>query len=288
MTDTLNDSVILITGGSGTLGNALVAEINKFYTPKKVIIYSRNEYNQYLMKQKYRDIPWLRFRIGDIRDKERLTWCCEHVDYVVHAAAMKHISVCEDNPLEAIQTNIMGSANVVDACLKFHVKRALLISTDKSPDAKNLYGATKFAAEKLFLAANSYNRTQFRMIRYGNVMASRGSVIELFLKLKSQGIKEFPITDPEATRFWITIEAAAKAVLKILRAPANSSPIYIPRLPSMKMSDLARAIDPDCTFKIIGLNPAEKKHEKLCENYTSDKNDLWLTPEDARKMLNIS
>lgn len=285
--NTLDNSVVLISGGTGSLGNELVNQINQFYKPKKVIIYSRDELKQSQMAAKYKDIEWLRFFIGDVRDYDRLLWSCNEVDYVIHAAAMKRIQACEYAPLEAIKTNIIGSSNVVRACIEKNVKRAVLVSTDKSPDAKNLYGATKFAAEKLFIAANSYNRTRFRLIRYGNVLGSRGSVAELFLKLKSQGIKEFPITSPECTRFWITIEQAAQAVMTIVTAPDNSAPIYIPKLPSMKITDLARAIEPDCTFKFIGLTPGEKIHEKLCDGYTSDKNDWWLTAEDVRKMLKL-
>ena len=287
MADTLDAKTILVTGGTGTLGNELVNLLNLFYKPKKVIIYSRDELKQSQMAAKYRDIPWLRFFIGDVRDFDRLTWSCNNVDYVIHAAAMKRIQACEYAPLEAIKTNIMGSSNVVRACLENDVKRAVLVSTDKAPDARNLYGATKFAAEKLFIAANSYNRTQFRYIRYGNVLGSRGSVAELFLKLKDQGVKEFPITHAECTRFWITIEQAAQAVITIVMAPDNSAPIYIPKLPSMKIIDLARAIDPECTFKFIGLHPGEKVHEKLCDGYTSDKNEWWLTAEDVRKMLKL-
>ncbi len=287
MNDTLDEKTILITGGTGTLGNELVNQINNFYKPHKVIIYSRDELKQSQMASKYREIPWLRFFIGDVRDKDRISWACNGVDYVIHAAAMKRIQVCEYAPLEAVKTNILGSANVVQACLENHVSRSVLVSTDKVPDAKNLYGATKFAAERLFLAANSYNRTRFRFIRYGNVLGSRGSVVELFLKLKSQGIKEFPITHPECTRFWITIQQAAQAVLTIITRPDNSPPIFIPKLPSMKITDLAKAIDPECTFRIIGLTPGEKVHEKLCDGYTSDNNDWWLKAEDIHKMLNI-
>ena len=287
MNDTLDDKTILITGGTGTLGNELVNQISRFYNPKKVIIYSRDELKQSQMASKYKDLPWLRFHIGDVRDYERLRFACNGVDMVIHAAAMKRIQACEYAPLEAIKTNITGSSNVVQACLDNCVSRAVLVSTDKVPDAKNLYGATKFAAERLFMAANSYNRTQFRMIRYGNVLGSRGSVVELFLKLKAKGIKEFPITHPECTRFWITIDKAAQAVMTILTAPKDTPALFIPKLPSMKITDLAKAIEPDCTFKIIGLTPGEKLHEKLCDGYTSDKNDHWLTADDVRKMLNL-
>ena len=285
--ESLNDKVILCTGGTGSLGTEIINQVNNFFKPKKFIVFSRDEYKQSQLAAKYRHIPWLRFLIGDVRDKERLSWACQGVDYVIHAAAMKRIQACEYAPLEAIKTNIMGSANVTQACLDNNVKRAVLVSTDKVPDARNLYGATKLAAEKLFLAANSYNRTQFRYIRYGNVLGSRGSVAELFMKLHSEGVKEFPITHKDCTRFWITIDQAAQAVITVLSAPPNSPPIYIPRLPSMKITDLARAISPDCEFKYIGLTDGEKLHEKLCDNYTSDKNDWWLTAADVRKTLKL-
>ena len=285
--ESLDDKVILCTGGTGSLGTELINQVNLFFKPKKFIVFSRDEYKQSQLTAKYKHIPWLRFFIGDVRDKERLSWACRGVDYVVHAAAMKRIQACEYAPLEAIKTNIMGSANVTQACLDNNVKRAVLVSTDKVPDARNLYGATKFAAERLFLAANSYNRTQFRYIRYGNVLGSRGSVAELFMKLHSEGVKEFPITHKDCTRFWITIDRAAQAVITVLSAPPNSQPIYIPRLPSMKITDLARAISPDCEFKYIGLCEGEKLHEKLFDNYTSDANDWWLTTADVREMLKL-
>ncbi|KKN40739.1 hypothetical protein LCGC14_0730470 [marine sediment metagenome] len=287
---TLDNSTLLISGGSGSLGNALIEEIKKarpsyqFGFPKKVIIYSRNEYNQHLMMKKFEGVPWLRFRIGDVRDKDRLSWCCDKVDYVIHAAALKHIRMCEENPLEAVQTNIIGSSNIVDACMKNNVKRAVLVSTDKSPSPRNLYGATKFTAERLFAAANIYSKTCFRIIRYGNVVNSRGSVVEYFLKLKEQGIHEFPITDPNCTRFWMTLEQAAKAVLKHLTAE-KAETLHIPRLPSMKITDVARAIDPECTFKFIGLQKSEKLHEELDDGYTSDTNTDWLTSEEFQKLL---
>jgi len=287
MNDDLNGSVILCTGGSGSLGHALVDEIAKTLTPRKVIIYSRNEYAQHLMGQKYKDLPWLRFLIGDVRDKERLNWCLKEVDYVIHAAAMKRIEVCEYAPIEAIRTNIDGSVNVVQACMENEVKRAVLVSTDKAFEPRNLYGATKMAAEKLFLAANSYQNTQFRVIRYGNVLASHGSVVEIFQRLKAQGIKKFPITDPNCTRFFWPLSQAAQAVLAVLTAPANSPPVFIPKLPSMRITDLARAIDPSCEFDITGMREGEKLHESLMDGYTSDANDQWLTPEKIRKILGI-
>lgn len=285
--DSLDGAKILITGGTGSLGNALVDEIARLFKPHKVIIFSRDECKQHHMACKYESLPWLRFLVGDVRDKDRLDWVARGADYVIHAAAMKQIPTCEYNPLEAIKTNITGSANVVEACLHNEIKRAVLVSTDKAFQPQNLYGATKMAAERLFLAANSYQKTQFRMIRYGNVLASRGSVVELFLNLKERGIHEFPITHPDMTRFWFTLPQAAQAVLMILTMPKGSAPIYIPRLPSMRTTDLAKAIDPDCTFKIIGRRPGEKLHEMLCDGYSSDRNSWFLTQNDLQKILNI-
>lgn len=279
----MNDSKILITGGSGSLGNALIEEINKTYTPRKVIIYSRDECKHFHMQKKY-DIPWLRFLIGDVRDKQRLIEVLEGIDYVIHAAAMKQIGISEYNPLEAVKTNINGSANVIEACNHHKVKRCVFISTDKACQPINLYGATKFTAEKLFLAANSYNRTQFRVIRYGNILASRGSVVETFLELKKNGIHEFPITDVDMTRFWWTLPQAANAVICILTSPTKD--MTIPLLKAMKITDLARVIDSECTFKVIGIRQGEKLHEALTPDYTSDSCPR-LTPNDIKKMLNL-
>lgn len=283
----MNDKVILITGGTGSLGHQLIREIDNDYTPKKVIVYSRDECKQFHMQKEFKDIPWLRFQIGDVRDKDRLVWSLRHVDYVIHAAAMKRIDACEYSPLEAIKTNIDGSSNVVEACMQNNVKRSVLISTDKACMPINHYGATKLTAEKLFLAANSYQHTLFRVIRYGNVLASRGSVVETFLKLKEQGIHEFPITDLEMSRFWWTLPQAAQAVIKHLLSPAKTDPMKIPKLPSMKITDLAHAIYPQSTFRMIGRQPGEKLHESLDIGYSSDTNDWWLTQADIKKMLNL-
>lgn len=283
----LNNKTILITGGTGSLGNQLVQTISEHFTPKKVIIFSRDECKQHHMAAKFKSLPWLRFLIGDVRDADRITWCCRKVDCVVHAAAMKQIGTCEYAPVEAIKTNIMGSTNVMESCLSNNVKRAVLVSTDKACAPINLYGTTKLAAERLFLAANSYNNTQFRVVRYGNVLNSRGSVVELFLKLKAEGVKEFPITDEKMTRFWFTLAQAAQTVLTAMTVSDDIPPALIPKLPSMKITDLARAIDPECTFKIIGRQKGEKLHESLTEGYSSDTNGWWLTADDVRKMLGI-
>lgn len=302
MTDTATDgknilegSRILITGGTGSLGSALVPLLHRDHHPSRIIVYSRGEQKQQRMQRQLGHlIPELRFLIGDVRDYERLSQAMQGVDYCCHAAALKHIDVVEYNPLEAIKTNVTGSANVVMACMENHVKRAVLISTDKAVQPINGYGATKLCAEKLFLAANNFHRTDFRLARYGNVLASQGSVLETWLNLKMQDIHEFPITDERMTRFWLTLPEAAQVVIVSLIGRAR---INIPRIPSMKIVDMGRAIDPDCTFKVIGIRPGEKLHECLVspdervpgfeQGYYSDKNDFWLTPEMLREKMGL-
>lgn len=256
---------VLITGGTGTLGRALVRKINNNFfidgRPDKVIIYSRDEYKQLLMQQEYEDVDNLRFFIGDVRDEKRLVQALDGIDYCIHAAALKQIPTIEYNPTEAIKTNVEGSMNVVNASLKCGVKKAVLISTDKACRPVNLYGATKLAAEKLFKAANAFNKTKFSIVRYGNVIASRGSVIELFLKLKKQGIKEFPITDLEMTRFWITTDEAIELVRTAFLNERTG--LFIPCAKSLMITDVAKCIEPECTFQEIGIRPGEKLHEDL-------------------------
>lgn len=254
-------SNVLISGGTGSLGTALVSILHLRHHPKRIICYSRDEQKQFAMQQQLGEIiPELRLMLGDVRDYDRLRQVCEGADYVINAAAYKHIPACEYAPLEAVKTNVLGAANVVRACLACGVQRAIQVSTDKVPESATLYGATKFCAERLFLAANNYNKTKFRVCRYANVIGSRGSVVETFLNLKSQGIHEFPITSMECTRFWMPITAAVEVVLGTLMGDAA---IGIPLVRAMKITDVARAIDPDCTFKIIGLRPGEKLHECL-------------------------
>ncbi len=259
----VNDSKILITGGTGSLGHKLVEILCKNFKPKKVIIYSRDEYKQFKMQQQYvsEEYGCLRYFIGDVRDVRRLKEAMGGVNYVIHAAALKQIPAIEYNPSEAVRTNIDGSLNVIEACKEMGVERAILISTDKAVEPVNLYGATKLAAEKLFLASNSFNKTKFSVVRYGNVLASRGSVIETYLELKKKGIKEFPITDVNMTRFWITLEQAVNLVLSALKS--SETGIFIAKLPSMKIVDIAKTIEPDCTFKIEGIRSGEKMHEQL-------------------------
>ncbi|KKM74066.1 hypothetical protein LCGC14_1404140, partial [marine sediment metagenome] len=207
---------ILISGGTGSLGNALVGKICTDYEPEKLIIFSRDEYKQKVMAEKFDYYPCLRFFLGDVRDSTRLKEVCRDVDIVIHAAALKQIPTLEYNPTEAIKTNVDGTVNIVEACIYCGVSKAVLISTDKAVNPVNLYGATKLCAEKVFLAANSFNKTKFSVVRYGNVLNSRGSVIEHFLKLKKAGIKEFPITDERMTRFWLTLEEASELVINSL------------------------------------------------------------------------
>lgn len=291
--DFFTDSVVLITGGTGSLGSTLVSLLHQRYKCRKIIVFSRDEQKQQLMaKQLGALIPELRFFIGDVRDFDRVKQAMENVNYCFNCAAMKHIEVCEYNPLEAVKTNVLGVANIVRACIECGADRAIQISTDKAVNPVNLYGATKLAAEKLFLAANFYNRTQFKVCRYGNVIASRGSVIETWLNLKAQGIREFPITDERMTRFWISLPQAAELVATTLMSDTK---VGIPRIPSMRMVDVAKAIDPDCTIKIVGMRPGEKLHECLAspdehipgceEGFYSDRNDRRLTPEELRGML---
>ena len=296
----LNSKKVLISGGTGSLGNALVGKICTDYKPEKLIIFSRDEYKQKIMAEKFEHIPYLRFFLGDIRDSKRLKEVCQDVDILIHAAALKQIPKLEYNPTEAIKTNVDGTVNVVEACIACGVEKAVLISTDKAVNPVNLYGATKLCAEKVFLAANSFNKTKFSVVRYGNVLNSRGSVIEHFLKLKAKGEKCFPITHPDMTRFWITLEEASGLVLSALNGKRfdngvsieykDGQPnrhIYIPSLPSMRIVDIAKAIEPACSFVVTGIRPGEKMHESLSEGYTSNTNDQWLTPEELRRKIGL-
>ena len=278
--DALNDSVVLITGGTGSLGKALARRLLDNGV-EKLIIFSRDEFKQSEMAKDFTE-PNIRFFIGDVRDKERFIRVCKGVDYVIHAAALKQIPALEYNPTEAIKTNVLGSMNVAEACIDSGVQKCILISTDKAVSPVNLYGATKLTAEKIFLAANSYNKTKFSFVRYGNVIGSRGSVIPFFQELKRKGIKEFPVTDLEMTRFWITLDEAVDLVLKALRLDAT---YLIPVIPSMKITDIARAIEPECTLKEIGIRAGEKLHESLSENYHSNTNSVWMTKEEFLEKL---
>jgi len=323
----LNDKVILVTGGTGSFGKKFTEIVLKNHKPKKIIIFSRDEFKQHEMSKIFPDGKYpIRYFLGDVRDKDRLYRAFEGVDYVIHAAALKQVPALEYNPLEAVKTNIMGADNIVDAALDHGVKKVIALSTDKAVNPANLYGATKLVAEKIFIDANAYggNSVIFSVVRYGNVMASRGSVIESFLKLKEEGVKEFPITDVNMTRFWMTLEQSVELVMRAMMEAVGGE-IFIPLIPSMKIVDLAKAIEPECRLKLIGIRPGEKMHELLISQdearntkvledlyvilpqffgggaihkryekfknvpnnfvYTSDKNKRWLTVEQLKKML---
>ncbi|MDD5064931.1 MAG: UDP-N-acetylglucosamine 4,6-dehydratase (inverting) [Phycisphaerae bacterium] len=261
----LNGKIILITGGTGSFGQAFAKRVLAECGPRKVIVYSRDEYKQYMMREKFEAYKeQIRFFLGDVRDKSRLLRAFEGVDYVVHAAALKQVPALEYNPTEAVNTNVMGANNIVDAAIDTGVKKVIALSTDKAVSPINLYGATKLVAEKIFIAANAYSggKVRFSVVRYGNVMGSRGSVVPLFLGMKVSGIKEFPITDERMTRFWITLEQGVELVMKALKE-AEGGEIFVPKIPSMKITDLARAIEPNCTFRYTGIRPGEKLHETL-------------------------
>lgn len=261
----LNGKVILITGGTGSFGKKFTKTVFKNYEPRKLIILSRDEFKQYQMAKTFPETKYpIRYFLGDVRDKDRLFRAFEDVDYVIHAAALKQVPALEYNPTEAVKTNVIGADNIVDAAIDAGVKKVIALSTDKAVNPINLYGATKLVAEKIFVAANAYagGRVKFAIVRYGNVVGSRGSVIPLFLSLKEKGVKEVPITDLRMTRFWITLEEGVELVIKALEETEGGE-IFVPKIPSMKVTDLAIAIDPNFKFKTIGIRPGEKVHETL-------------------------
>lgn len=261
----LNGKNIFITGGTGSFGKQFVKTILKHYKPNKIIIFSRDELKQYEMAQRFNN-SCMRYFIGDVRDKERLITAMNGVDYVVHAAALKHVPIAEYNPMECIKTNINGAQNVIDAALFNQVHKVIALSTDKAANPINLYGATKLASDKLFVAANNITGgkpIQFSVVRYGNVMGSRGSVIPFFQKLIAEGTTELPITDERMTRFWITLQEGVDFVLKNF-ARMQGGETFIPKIPSMKVIDVARAIAPTLPCNVIGIRPGEKMHEVMC------------------------
>ena len=273
-----NNKSILITGGTGSFGKKYTEILLKKYNPKKIIIYSRDELKQFEMAQEYND-PCMRYFIGDVRDKERLIKAMNGVDYVIHAAALKHVPIAEYNPMECIKTNINGAQNVIDAALVNGVKKVIALSTDKAANPINLYGATKLASDKLFVAANNIKgdqKIQFSVVRYGNVIGSRGSVVPFFSKLIKDGAKELPITHPDMTRFMITLEQGVNFVLKNFER-MHGGEIFVPKIPSMKITELAKAMAPDLPHKIIGIRPGEKLHEIMCP---ADDSHLTLEFED--------
>jgi len=260
-----NNKNILITGGTGSFGKKYVKTLLKEYTPKKIIIYSRDELKQFEMQQDFNQ-PCMRYFIGDVRDKERLTQAMNGVDYVIHAAALKHVPAAEYNPMECIKTNINGAENVINAALANNVERVIALSTDKAANPINLYGATKLASDKLFVAANNISgghKTIFSVVRYGNVVGSRGSVVPFFQKLINEGATELPVTHDEMTRFWITLQDGVDFVLKNFERMLGGE-IFIPKIPSMRVMDLAKAMAPQLSIKIIGIRPGEKLHEIMC------------------------
>jgi UDP-N-acetylglucosamine 4,6-dehydratase len=263
----LNGKTVLITGGTGSFGNYFTEYVLKNYKPKKIIIYSRDEFKQFHMANKFKQFEdIMRFFIGDVRDKERLLRALDGVDYVIHAAALKQVPACEYNPIEAVRTNIDGAINVVNAVLDTpSVKKVVALSTDKSVNPINLYGGTKLVSDKLFIAANAYSGTKdvrFAVVRYGNVAGSRGSVIPFFKQIIENDGKELPITDYRMTRFWISLEEGVKLVIKALKE-ANGGETFISKIPSFKITDLAQAMLPGCEMPEVGIREGEKLHEVM-------------------------
>ena len=259
----LANSSILITGGTGSFGHTFVPITLAKYNPRRLVIYSRDEMKQWEMAKLYGDDERVRFFIGDIRDKDRLSRALNGIDYVVHAAATKIVPTAEYNPFESVKTNVIGAMNLIDACIDQGVKRVVALSTDKASSPTNLYGATKLTSDKLFIAGNSYsgnNDTRFAVVRYGNVMGSRGSVIPFFLSLASKGV--LPITDVRMTRFMITLEQGVDLVWHAFEDMVGGE-IYVKKIPSMKITDIALAVAPTATHSIIGIRPGEKLHEQM-------------------------
>jgi UDP-N-acetylglucosamine 4,6-dehydratase/5-epimerase len=271
----LNGKTVLVTGGTGSFGKKFTEIVLANYKPKKLIIFSRDEMKQYEMSQKYSvtEYPSIRYFIGDVRDRQRLYRAFQNVDIVVHAAAMKQVPASEYNPIEAIRTNIDGAINVIDACLDSGVEKCIALSTDKAANPINLYGATKLCSDKLFIAANAYSgtkKTHFAVVRYGNVVGSRGSVVPYFMKKRKSGI--IPITDERMTRFWITVEQGVDFVLESLEIMQGGE-LFVPKIPTMNIMDLAKAVAPDCKYEFVGIRPGEKLHETM------------IAADDARKTL---
>ena len=275
-----SERTVLITGGTGSFGRKFTELMLKDVRPKKLIVFSRDELKQHEMRQQFPDAPSLRFFIGDVRDRERLYRAFAGVDVVVHAAALKQVPACEYNPFEAILTNVMGAKNVIDAAIDTGVRRVLAISTDKAVNPVNLYGATKLCAEKLFVDGNAYagdRATRFSCARYGNVVGSRGSVIPVFQEQRRHG--RITITDPKMTRFWITLDQGVRFVIRSLEQ-MDGGEIFVPKIPSMSIMDLSRAIAGDCDVKFIGIRPGEKTHEVLVSEeearYTRELDDMFV------------
>lgn len=320
----LQGSSILVTGGTGSFGQAFIGTLLNEHDPARVVVFSRDELKQYDMRTSFGDDQRLRFFLGDIRDRERLALALRGVDYVVHAAALKQVDTAEYNPMEFVKTNILGSENVIQESIANGVKKVVALSTDKASSPANLYGATKLTADKLFVSSNHYavaGETRFSVVRYGNVMGSRGSVIPFFRKLAESG-EPLPITDPRMTRFWITLPHAVDFVISAF-GDMTGGELYVPRIPSMRVLDLAEAIAPGSETVLVGIRPGEKLHEEMISSedarrtvrradryvvqptlavwggftesvgepvpdgfaYTSDANDEWLTVDELRSML---
>jgi UDP-N-acetylglucosamine 4,6-dehydratase len=317
-----SDKTVLITGGTGSFGKKFVEIALQKYRPKKLIVFSRDELKQFEMQQHFHD-PALRYFLGDVRDKERLHRAFHGVDVVIHAAALKQIPACEYNPFEAVKTNILGAQNIIEAAIENGISTVLALSTDKAANPINLYGATKLVSDKLFVAGNSYSGTsgaKFSAVRYGNVIGSRGSVIPFFKEKRQTG--ELPITDPNMTRFFISLEQGVEFVLQCCERMKGGE-IFVPKIPSMRIMDLAKAVGPECKIKIVGIRPGEKIHEVMVPrdeahhtiefdsyfviepqfpwwgksshpggqrvpddfSYSSDNNTVWLTQEDLKKLV---
>ncbi len=273
-----DEKVVLITGGTGSFGKKYTETLLKKHKPKKIIIFSRDELKQFEMQQIY-NAPCMRYFIGDVRDASRVEEAMQGVDYVIHAAAMKQVPAAEYNPMECIKTNVYGAENVIKAAIKNNVSKVIALSTDKAANPINLYGATKLASDKLFIAANNMvgaRETRFSVVRYGNVVCSRGSVIPFFKNLIAEGATELPITHPDMTRFMITLRQGVMFVLKNFERMQGGE-IFIPKIPSMRITELASTIAPDLPQKIVGIRPGEKLHEIMCP---SDDSHLTLEFED--------
>lgn len=324
----LKNSSILITGGTGSFGNTFVPMTLAKYNPKRLVIYSRDEMKQWDVAQKYSGDPRVSFMIGDVRDKERLARALDGIDYVVHAAATKIVPTAEYNPFECVKTNINGAMNLIDVCIDRGIKRVVALSTDKASNPINLYGATKLASDKLFVAANAYagiHNTRFSVVRYGNVMGSRGSVIPFFLSLAESGM--LPITDMRMTRFMISLEQAVELVWHAFD-DMQGGEIYVKKIPSMLIGDIAKAVAPRAAYQVIGIRPGEKIHEQMIGledapntyeyeehykilpmihgwsqdmkrikngikvedgfTYTSDNNRHWMSIEDLSNWINVN
>lgn len=320
----LNDKSILITGGTGSFGRKFTEMVLSEFRPRRLIIFSRDELKQFEMQQEFHN-SCMRYFIGDVRDENRLRMALTGVDVVIHAAALKQVPTAEYNPFEAIKTNVLGAQNIIEASIHCGVKKVLAISTDKAANPINLYGATKLCSDKLFIAGNAYTPgagTRFSIVRYGNVIASRGSVIPLFLERRKTG--RLPVTDERMTRFWITLDQAVRFVVQSL-GRMQGGEIFIPRIPSMSIVEIARAIGPDCETEIIGVRPGEKLHDVMIPEdearntyefsdhfrilpyfkpwsgqdydleggrpvpdrfqYSSDKNDVWMTGAELLELI---